>query len=112
MVTLGLAVWLAGCGLVPTSHDSSSSGAMAHMSGDLAGDPCSADVWVTGVIAPGEQGDTELRDDQGVLHPLVWGTHNTAVVDWGHRYRIGGTWFNAPGETFWACAGADAVIPQ
>lgn len=109
--TLVLALWLAGC-VVPGSHDSSASGAMAHMARDLNWEPCSADVWVTGVIVPGEAGDAEIRDVQGVVHGLVWGTHNTAVVDWGHRYRIWGTWFNAVGGTLWACAGADAVIPQ
>ncbi len=101
--TLALALGLAGCG---------SGSAMAHMAYDLNWEPCSAQVCVTGVIVPGEAGDPEIRDDQGVVHPLVWGTHNTAVVDWGHRYRIGGTWFNAIGGTLWACAGADAVIPQ
>ena len=85
---------------------------MAHMGHDLNWEPCAAQVWITGVILPGTAGDAEIRDDQGVVHPLVWGTHNTAVVDWNHRYRIGGKWFNADGQTFWACAGADAVIPQ
>jgi hypothetical protein len=109
MTTLALALWLAGCG---SSHDSSASGAMAHMAFDLGWEPCAAEVSVTGVIVPGEAGDAEIKDAQGVVHELVWGTHNTAVVDWGHRYTIGGTWFNAVGETLWACAGADAVIQQ
>jgi hypothetical protein len=112
IAALGLALWIAGCGLVPSSHDSSASGAMAHMAGDLGWEPCPASVWITGLIVPGEAGDAEIKDDQGVVHPLVWGTHNTGVVDWGRRYRIGGKWFNADGATFWACAGADAVIPQ
>ena len=85
---------------------------MAHMASDLSWPPCPASVWITGVIVPNPFGtDTGIRDDEGVFHPLVWGTHNTGVVDWNARYRIGGTWFNSAGETFWACAGAEAVIP-
>jgi hypothetical protein len=108
---LVLALWLCGCGLVPSPHDSSSAGAMAHMAGDLGWEPCTAEVWVTGVIVPGEAGNAEIKDDQGVVRSLVWGTHNTAVVDWGRRYRIGGRWFNTE-SSLWACAGADTVIPQ
>jgi hypothetical protein len=111
ITTLGLAIGLAGCGLAPSPHDSSPSGAMAHMAGDLGWEPCAAVVWVTGVIVPGESGQATIRDDQGVVTQLVWGTHNTGVMEWGNRYRIGGRWFNTE-TTFWACAGADAVIPQ
>jgi hypothetical protein len=108
---LVLALWLCGCGLVPAPHDSSPAGAMAHMAGDLGWEPCAAEVWVTGVIVPGEADNAEIKDDQGVVRSLVWGTHNTAVVDWGRRYRIGGRWFNSE-ASLWACAGADAVIPE
>ena len=108
---LVISLWLTGCGLVPAPHDSSPAGAMAHMAGDLGWEPCAALVWVTGVIVPGEAGDAEIKDDQGVVRHLVWGTHNTAVVDWNRRYRIGGSWFNTE-DTLWACGGADAVIPQ
>jgi hypothetical protein len=108
---LGLALGLAGCGLVPAPHDSSPAGAMAHMAYDLGWEPCPADLWITGVIVPGSSGEVTIRDDQGVVRGLVWGTHNTGVVDWNRRYRIGGHCFNEP-TPFWACAGADAVIPQ
>jgi hypothetical protein len=111
VTALVLAVWLSGCGLAPAPHDSSPAGAMAHMGGDLGWEPCAAEVWVTGVIVPGEAGNAEIKDDQGVVRSLVWGTHNTAVVDWGRRYRIGGRWFNTE-SSLWACAGAEAVIPQ
>jgi hypothetical protein len=111
ITTLGLAIGLAGCGLAQSPHDSSASGAMAHMAGDLGWEACAAVVWVTGVIVPGESGQATIRDDQGVVRQLVWGTHNTGVVDWGNRYRIGGRWFNTE-TTLWACGGADAVIPQ
>ena len=80
------------------------------MARDLGWPSCAADVWITGVIVRGESGQPTIRDDQGVVRQLVWGTHNTAVVEWDHRYRIGGKWFN-PATVFWACAGADAVIP-
>ena len=109
---LGLALWLAGCaGLVPAPHDSSPSGAMAHMAADLNWEPCPITVWVTGVIVPGQAGDAEIKDDQGILRGIVWGSHNDAVVDWGRRYSIGGRWFNTE-ATLWACGGAAAVIPQ
>jgi hypothetical protein len=115
-VTLALSLVVGGCGSLPQpSHDSSPSGAMAHMAGDLGWEGCPGgqqpDVWVTGVITPDASGTAAIRDDQGVVRGLVWGTHNTAVVDWGRRYRIGGVWFNTP-STLWACGGADAVIPQ
>jgi hypothetical protein len=112
MVTgLVLVLWLCGCGLAPAPHDSSPSGAMAHMAYDLNWEPCPAEVWVTGVIVPGEYGLAEIKDDRGIVRLLTWGTHNTAVVDWGRRYRIGGRWFNTEAN-LWACGGADAVIPQ
>ena len=111
ITTLGLAIGVAGCGLVPAPHDSSPSGAMAHMAGDLGWENCAPEVWVTGVIVRGKSGQATIRDDQGVVRQLVWGTHNTGVVDWDRRYRIGGRWFNSS-DTLWACGGADAVIPQ
>jgi hypothetical protein len=46
---------------------------MAHMAYDLNWEPCSEDVWVIGVIVPGEAGDAEIRDDQGIVRSLVWG---------------------------------------
>jgi hypothetical protein len=108
---LSLAISLAGCGLLPAPHDSSPAGAMAHMAGDLGWENCPVELWVTGVIVRGASGEANIRDDQGVVRGLVWGTHNTAVVDWGNRYRIGGRWFSGE-STLWACGGADAVIPQ
>ncbi len=110
LVTLGLVIGLAGCGLAPSPHDSSPAGAMAHMAGDLGWENCPVELWVTGVIVPGQSGEATIRDDQGVVRGLVWGTHNTGVVDWGNRYRIGGRWFDTD-STLWACGGADAVIP-
>ena len=111
MTALGLALGLASCGLMPTAHDSSPSGAMAHMTGDLGWENCPVEVWVTGVIVRGEAGIAKIKDDEGVVRSIVWGTHNTGVVDWDRRYRIGGKWFNTA-DTLWACGGADAVIPQ
>jgi hypothetical protein len=111
-VTLALSLVVGGCGLLPPPpHDSSASGAMAHMASDLGWPNCPAELWVTGVITPDPDGNAAIRDDEGVVYGLVWGTNNTAVVDWGRRYRIGGRWFSE-GSTFWACGGADAVIPQ
>ncbi len=81
------------------------------MAGDLGWEPCPATVWITGVIVGQEQGFVGLRDDQGVVYGLVWGTHNTGKVDYGRRYKIGGKWFSGVNQ-FWACAEADAVIPQ
>jgi hypothetical protein len=77
--------------------------------------PCYADVWITGVIVPDGSGHAAIQDDQGKVTLLDW--DNTAVVEWGHRYKIGGLvnelQHSGPsGDTLWACAGADAVIPQ
>jgi hypothetical protein len=103
-VTLALSLVVAGCG--------PSGSAMGHMLGDAGGWPnCGVDVWVTGVITPNADGFAAIRDDQGVLRNLVWGSSNTGVVEWGRRYRIGGIWFNTPAD-LWACGGEDAVIPQ
>jgi hypothetical protein len=85
---------------------------MAHMAGDLSWENCPVEVWITGVITPNDSGHAAIRDDGGVLRGLVWGTHNTAVVEWGQGYRIGGRWFSGDPSTLWACGGADAVIPQ
>ena len=85
--------------------------AVTRMTGDLGWENCPVELWVTGVITPDDFGNAAIRDDQGVVRGLVWGTHNTAVVEWGQRYRIGGRWFNTPSK-LWACGGADAVIPQ
>ena len=87
---------------------------MAHMTTDTAPSlpNCTADVWVTGIIVPGTNGEPSIRDDQGLVRLLIWGSHNTAVVDWGSRYRIGGQWFDGYNLELWACAGANAVIPQ
>ena len=110
--TLALSLVVAGCGLLPQSPQGS---AMDHMTSDLGWEGCPGgqepDVWVTGVITPDDSGSAAIRDDQGVIHGLVGGSNNTAMVEWGHRYRSGGVWFNTP-STLWACGGADAVIPQ
>jgi hypothetical protein len=109
-VTLALSLVVAGCAL-----PSPSGSAMTHMTFDLGWTGCPGgmqpDVWVTGVVTPNADGFAAIKDDQGVLRNLVWGSNNTAVVEWGRRYRIGGTWFNTP-DSLWACGGADAVIPR
>jgi hypothetical protein len=84
---------------------------MAHMAGDLGWDNCPVELWVTGVIVPDAYGNAAIRDDDGVVRGIVWGSRNTGFVDWGNRYRIGGRWFNTS-DTLWACGGAEAVIPQ
>lgn len=110
-VTLALSLVVGGCGSAAwPSHDSSASGAMAHMAYDLGWERCPIERWITGVIVL-DSGRTAIMDDQGVIYALVWGSENTADVDWDRRYRIGGRWFSEP-STFWACGGADAVIPQ
>lgn len=110
-VTLALSLVVAGCGLLP--QPSPSGRAMEHMLGDPGGwQNCTVRVWVTGVITPNAEGWAAIRDDQGVLHNLVWGSSNTGVVEWGRRYLIGGVWFGTPGADLWACGGKDAVIPQ
>ena len=80
------------------------------MTGDLGWQNCAVQVWVTGVIVPASGGLAAIRDDHGVVRLLTWGSHNTAAVDWGRRYRIGGGWFNSS-DNLWACGGAEAVIP-
>jgi hypothetical protein len=75
---------------------------------------CAAEVWVTGVIVPRklEFGvDVTIREDDGSVIPLFWGSANTAVVEWNKRFTIGGRWFNSPDQGLLACGGADAVIP-
>ena len=119
-VTLALALTLIvlGCGLLPQSlHDSSPSGAMAHMAHDL--DPpifgpnrtCVPSEWVTGVIVPAQGGSAAIKTDDGVVRLLTWGSHNPAVVDWNRRYTIGGRQFTGA-LTLWACGGPNSVIPQ
>lgn len=117
-VTLALALIVIGCALVPQpTHDSSPSGAMAHMGtdpGDVLSGPngtCVPNEWVTGVIVPGASGEATIKDDHGYVRRLTWGFHNPAVVDWNRRYTIGGGEFTGR-DTFWACGGADSVIPQ
>jgi hypothetical protein len=86
---------------------------MKHMAGDMsvqADRPCTPEVWITGVVTPNAQGFAAIRDDEGKLSNLVWRITNTATVEWGRRYRIGGRWFSP--EAFWACGEADSVIPQ
>jgi hypothetical protein len=105
VTALALAALLAGCGSIAGTPATSS------MARDVFNQPCDATNWVTGVIVQGSGGEAALRTDQGEVIGLVWGSQNDAVVYWGSRYRIGGTWFGGP-ERFWACAGAQAVIPQ
>jgi hypothetical protein len=111
LAALVITLWVSACGLAPPSHDSSPAGAMAHMPADLGWENCPISVWVTGVIVRGSGGQAVIRDDQGVVRSIVWGSSNTGVVDWDRRYRIGGSWFNTD-DTLWACGGVDAVIPQ
>jgi len=91
---------------------------MAHLSGGDLGDEftgpngtCYPSEWVTGVIVPDESGRTAIRNDRGRVRWIMWGAHNPAVIDWNRRYTIGGNVFNSP-DSFWACGGADSVIPQ
>lgn len=72
---------------------------------------CVPKEWVTGIIVPGASGEATIKDDHGFARRLTWGSHNPAVVDWNRRYTIGGGVFNSS-DTFWACGGADSVIPQ
>lgn len=69
--------------------------------------PCQPSVWITGVIVK----SAGIQDDNGVVSGLIWGLNNTARVEYGKRYKIGGQWFGNPGGTLWAC-NAEAVIPQ
>jgi hypothetical protein len=99
-----IALALAGCGRVGGES------AMAKMPRDLGWENCPVELWLTGVIVRDTSGNAAIRDDEGHVYGLVWGTHNTATVSYGDRYKIGGKWFN-PDFRFWACGGADAVIP-
>jgi hypothetical protein len=118
-LTLVLLMIAAGCGTGSSGSATEripSGSAMGHMMRDAGGwTTCPGsmppDAWVTGVITPTSDGFAAIRDDLGALHPLMWGSGNTATVEWGGRYRIGGIWFNSS-DTLWACAGAEAVIPQ
>lgn len=84
------------------------------MTTDVIGNTCAAETWITGLIVADPSGQAAIKDDQGVVTPLIWGMHNSAVVELGRRYKIGGqiaTWLGGM-RRLWACAGADAVIPQ
>jgi hypothetical protein len=107
---LALLVCLTAC----SNYDPRPDDAMAHMAGDVYYDPCPVTVWVTGVIVGKGMGpvSTAIQEDNGVVHGLVWGGTNTARVEYGKRYKIGGAWFGLTGGTLWACGGASAVIPQ
>jgi hypothetical protein len=87
---------------------------MAHMSTDAGsafGDgTCVPEVWLTGTIVPDAGGSAVIRDDQGLVRRLMWGSHNPAVVDWNRRYTIGGVTRLTDG--LWACGGADSVLPE
>jgi hypothetical protein len=102
------------CLLVSLSACSNDDGAMANMGYDVFYDPCPVTVWVTGVIVGKGMGpaSTAIQEDNGVVHPLVWGGKNTARVEYGKRYKLGGGWFGNTGGAMWTCAGAEAVIPQ
>jgi hypothetical protein len=111
-----LALFVAGCGLLPRpTHDSSPDGAMAHIGGAIPDGPnavpCVPQHWVTGVIVPDARGNATIRDDHGDAKWLTWGPFNPAVVDWNRRYTIGGVWFTTS-DTLLACGGADSVIPM
>jgi hypothetical protein len=118
-----LLVALTGCSNTdPTPDD-----AMAHISRDIfyvGGQRCQPSVWITGVIVngplardpawpSGQSVGVGIQDDiNGVIYGLIWGGTNTARVEYGKRYKLGGAWFGNPGIIFWTCAGAEAVIPQ
>ncbi len=92
---------------------------MAHMSYDTdsafgftgPNGTCVPSEWVTGVIVPAAGGGVGIKADNGYVRWITWGSHNPAVVDWNRWYTIGGGVFNSP-DTFWACGGADSVVPQ
>ena len=109
VIAVCLVVGLIACS--PANTEPLPDDATPYLSRDIfyvRGQKCSPSVWITGVIVrPGG-----IQDDNGVRYSLMWGLSNTAHVAYGRRYKIGGTWFNTPGEIFWACAGAEAVIPQ
>jgi hypothetical protein len=108
LIAACLLVGLAAC----SNTDPKPDDATAYLPRDIfyvGGQRCEASLWITGVIVkPSGIQD----DDNGVVYGLMWGLSNTAHVEYGKRYKIGGTWFGNPGGTFWACAGAEAVIPQ
>src|SRR5439155_20316867 len=96
-VALALVFIVIGCGLLPhPTHDSSPSGAMAHMGSDPdvhftgPNGACVPKEWVTGIIVPATGGGVAIRDDSGFARRLTWGVHNPAVVHWNRRYTIGG----------------------
>lgn len=111
MIVRVAAVLAAAClavGACSNTDPPSSNDATAHMARDIYIEPCPATVWITGTITP----ESQIRDDNGVVYGLIWGAKNTARVEYGKRYKLGGKWFDEPGGTFWTCAGAEAVIPQ
>lgn len=107
LLLAGLLVVLVACSNTDPANDTT-----AHIPRDIyqvkPSDQCPARVWITGTITPGAR----IRDDSGVVYGLMWGAMNTAHVEYGKRYKIGGDWFSGPKPTLWACAGAEAVIPQ
>lgn len=104
LAALTAVVLLAAC----SNTDAGPNDATTHMARDIYLDSCPATVWITGTITP----EAELREDNGVVHGLIWGAKNTARVEYGKRYKLGGKWFGSPGDILWTCAGAEAVIPQ
>jgi len=76
---------------------------MANMPRDIWNPPCPAipEKWITGVIVAGTDGTAAVQDDQGTVHPLIWGSQNKAAVEWGRRYKLGGTMFEAAGGRWW-----------
>ena len=109
LIAVAVGVWLIGCNAAPASHDPAS--AMGHLNYLLDGTTCSAEAWVEGVIVPDVDGATAIRTDQGVVVQLFWVQPNTGDIEWGRRYRIGGSAATID-DRFVACAGASAVIPE
>lgn len=109
LVTVVVGLWLAGCNATPASPDpASATGRLNYL---LDGNSCAADAWVEGVIVPDSDGATAIRTDEGVVIPLFWVRQNTGELEWGRRYKIGGSPGTIDGR-FVACAGASAVIPE
>jgi hypothetical protein len=126
-VLVVVAVSLGACGsIVPTAGDATDD--LARDIFYTGGQTCQPSVWITGVIVKGPLAreskylrpsdepvvfGTGIQDDKdGVIYGIIWGLSNTARIEYGKRYKLGGSWFGNPRVTFWACAGAGAVIPQ
>ena len=121
IVVLAVAVCALGCG--PAAPAATSFLLTTDVSG---GNPCTASESVTGVLVLDATLGLVIRDDLGVVTPIVWrqsdkarqlpggdievlDSSETVIATSGNRYRIGGYRPPAWDGAFWACAGA--IIP-